>query len=240
MDIKASAVAEASPANAAKCLLPFTIPDKWQENTAGPWTEQSMFEMYDKKGTLLNPRDTYVPGVSGTGYNAETDKGTLLVLKTDNASKVSPSIYNPWRIPGSEGADDYREAISGCKTGTVETDTLLEAEPGNMVGPTRQGVDDLVLQDPNAHWDFGCNCIEGSAFPTSPRLRTIPLYDPVFYEDGKQTGNNAALKVRSFLGVFILGMQGNEVLARVHPITALVTGNQTTASSFAMAIRLVE
>src|SRR3954454_19809854 len=33
---RATATAEASPANAATCVKPFTIPDKWQENTTPP------------------------------------------------------------------------------------------------------------------------------------------------------------------------------------------------------------
>src|SRR5262245_15849005 len=50
MDSKAYAEAEASPANAARCLLPFMIPDRWKEVTAPPWNEDSQFEMYSKKG----------------------------------------------------------------------------------------------------------------------------------------------------------------------------------------------
>ena len=61
-------------------------------------------------------RQSIRPGVDGTGYKA-ADKGTLIELKTGNGSKVSPSVYNPWAIPGSTGADDYEDAIAGCKTG---------------------------------------------------------------------------------------------------------------------------
>jgi len=240
VNIVAAATGEASPADAATCLLPFTLPDRWQENTEPQWTPESTFDMYDKKGNPLNPRDVYTPGTSGTGYDAERDKGTVLILKTNNDNKVSPSIYNPWRLPGSDGADDYREAISGCNTNIIETGDRMEAEPGNMTGPTRQGFDDLVAQDPGAYWDGGCNCIKGSRFAISPRLRTIPLYDPVQYENGKQTGSNATLVNTSFLGVFVERMQGGEIFARIHPVTALVTGNGNTESSFAMAIRLVE
>jgi hypothetical protein len=240
IDIKAAAVAEASPANAATCLLPFTIPDKWNEITAPPFDEDAAFDMYDKKGKLLNPRDVYTPGEYGTGYNAQDDKGMLLRLKADNGSKVAPSFYNPWRMPGSSGADDYREAISGCNNSLVETQSPIDPEPGNMVGPTSQGINDLMAQDPLAYWDTGCTCIKGSAFPISPRLRALPLYDPVYYAEGKHNGSNASLKVTNFLGVFVIGMQGNEVLARVHPVTGLVSGNPTTPGAFAKAIRLVE
>jgi hypothetical protein len=242
MDIRAMAVAEASPANAARCLLPFMLPDRWTETTAPPWTEESTFDMYDKKGNPLNPQDHYVSGAGedSTGYLAERDKGDFIVLKTDNTGKVSPSIYNPWAIPGSTGADDYREAIAGCRTGLMSTGYEMTPEPGNMVGPTVQGIEELVAQDSGAYWNEGCNCVKGSRFGVSPRIRPIPLYDPVYYENGKQNGRTADFKMVGFLGVFVVGMQGNQVIARIHPITAEVTGDGVTESSFAMAIRLVE
>ena len=240
MQSRAYAEAEASPANAARCLLPFMLPDKWEEKTAPPWDENSFFDMYAKNGTLLNPRDDYRPGTSGTGYKA-VDKGTLIELKTNNSSKVSPSAYNPWAIPGSTGADDYREAIANCRTGTMKTGEALTLEPGSMTGPTAQGIQDLVAKDPNAHWDMSCNCVKGSAYGLSPRIRPIPLYDPVHYEQGKQSGRNADFKMVSFLGVFVVGMQGNEVIARVHPISAETLEDPSlTPSSFAQSIRLVK
>jgi hypothetical protein len=239
---KARAVAEASPANAMRCLLPFMIPDKWTERTDPPFDEESFFEMYDNRGRPLNPADEYRKGVGGTGYNPYDDKGDPIILKTDNTSRVSPGVYNPWAIPGSTGADDYRAAIAGCRTGSMETDQDLTLEPGNMVGPTRQGIEELIAKDPRARWSDACNCVVDSdpRYSISPRIRPIPLYDPVYYEQNKQTGRNAAFKMVSFLGVFVERMQGNEVIARIHPISGEATGNPTTASPFAMAIRLVE
>jgi hypothetical protein len=238
----ARAVAEASPANAMRCLLPFTIPDKWEEITDPPFDEESFYEYYDRRGNPLNPRDRYQKGPGGTGYNMDDDKGDLIILKTDGGSRVTPGVYNPWAIPGSLGADDYRDAIAGCKTGTMETDQDLTLEPGMMAGPTREGIERLIAQDPGAQWNEGCNCVVGGdpQFGISPRIRPIPLYDPFYYEQNKQEGRNAAFRMVSFLGVFVVGMQGNEVIARIHPITGEATGNPTTASPFAMAIRLVE
>ena len=240
MQSRAYAEAEASPANAARCLLPFTLPDKWQEMTAPPLAMDSFFEMYDKQGNLMNPRDLYRPGVDGTGYKA-ADKGTLIELKTANGSKVSPSAYNPWAIPGSTGANDYEDAIAGCKTGTMATGSHITLEPGMMTGPTASGIQRLVNSDPGARWDTSCNCVKGSAFGISPRIRPIPLYDPVKYEQGKQTGRNADFEMVSYLGVFVVGMQGNSVIARVHPISAETLQDPgLTVSSFAMSIRLVK
>ena len=70
MDSRAYAEAEASPANAARCLLPFTLPDKWKEINAPPWAMDSFFEKYaNNQGELLNPRDQYRKGNSGVRGN---------------------------------------------------------------------------------------------------------------------------------------------------------------------------
>ena len=45
----------------------------------------------------------------------------------------------------------------------------------------------------------------------------------------------------SFLGVFVVEMQGNSVIARVHPISAETLEDPSlTPSSYAMSIRLVK
>jgi Flp pilus assembly protein TadG len=241
-DVIATAIAEASPANAATCVMPFTIPDKWEERSSGPWTVDSEFDMFDKKGKLIANADVYRPGVDGTGYNGQRDKGLELVLKANNESKVAPSIYNPWAPTGSGGASDYRNNIANCNTNLMEIGDLMPAEPGNMVGPTKQGTDDLIAKDPAAYWDEGCNCVKGSNYGQSPRVAVVPLYDPVFYEEGKHTGSNASLRMANYVGFFIVGMNGNEVIGRITPITGLVKGNPGAGETgaFPMAIRLVQ
>src|SRR5829696_2653189 len=63
VNINAVATAEASPANAMTCVKPFTIPDRWIEKNplTVPWTVDSDFSRYDKKGNLLSPADAYEP-----------------------------------------------------------------------------------------------------------------------------------------------------------------------------------
>jgi hypothetical protein len=240
-DIIAMATAEASPANAANCLMPFTIPDKWSEKQTGAWDPDDTFDLYDNKGKDLKNPDVYISGPSGTGYHPERDKGTLIRLKANNDNKVAPSFYNPWAIPGSRGGSDYRANIASCNTTVVKVGDLMTAEPGNMVGPTKHGMDELIAKDPHAYWDTSCNCVKGSAFGKSPRIAAVPAYDPVYYETGKHNGRNADLKLANLLGFFIEEMQGNEVFGRITPITGLVSGDPgATPGSFAMAIRLVE
>ena len=246
VDIAAVATAEASPADAATCVKPFTIPDRWIEKQTPPWNaEDDFFDYTEKNGKIIENPDIYIPADKPgyTGYNADRDKGMRIRLKSDNSTKVAPSFYNPWRIGPSEGADDYRENIVECNTAVIPIGSPMPAEPGNMVGPTKQGVDDLVAKDPNAYWDLGCNCVKGSAFGSkSPRIAVIPVYDPVAYELGKQNSTNAALKIANYIGFFLEGMEGNEVIGRITPVAGVLVGTNgpAPAGAFPMVIRLVQ
>jgi hypothetical protein len=245
VDIVAAATAEASPANAATCVKPFTIPDRWIEKQTAPWdSENDSFDMFDKKGKPIANPDVYIPADQPgyTGYNPEQDRGMIIRLKADNSTKVAPSFYNPWAIGDSSGADDYRENISDCNTAVIPIGSPMPPEPGNMVGPTNQGVNDLIAKDPNAYWDEGCDCVKGSAYAKSPRVAVIPVYDPVFYATGKQNGANASLKIANYIGFFLVGMQGGEVIGRITPVAGVLAGNAGPApdGAFPKVIRLVQ
>src|SRR5205823_6168657 len=137
VDIGAVATAEVSPANAETCVMPFTIPDRWIENGTAPWDPTDTFD----------PGDTYIPlqtnGVSNsdyTGYNAVRDKGLLVTLKASNGSNVTASWYNPWDLPGSVGASDYRANIGGCNSALIHSGDSMTPEPGNMDVLTAHGM----------------------------------------------------------------------------------------------------
>jgi Flp pilus assembly protein TadG len=250
-DIGATATAQAAPANAEDCVLPFTIPDKWiDKNCAAPpceWKPDSTFDAYDKSHNPIANPDVYIPPgtTDATGYSAKTDKGVQLVLKNNNQDKTAPSFYNPWDLPGSVGGDDYRDNIGGCNSHLAKIGDNMTPENGNMVGPTKQGTDDLIALDPNAHWDLGCNCVKGSdpKYATSPRIRVLPLYDPMIYETGQQTGKSGPqLKIVNYLGFFIEDITGaGEVTGRISPISGKVAGNgPAPIGAFPMAVVIVK
>jgi hypothetical protein len=257
VDIGATATAEAAPANAETCVMPFTIPDKWIEkvdangNLDGSWNPNSTFDMYDKKGSLMSPSDVYYPPCGDnqtcagtpTGYSPITDLGLELILKSNNQNKVAPSMYNPWDLPGSIGASDYSNNIANCNTNIFKIGDNMPPENGNMVGPTQQGVDALIAKDPGAVWDMSCNCVKGSQFPVSPRVAIVPLYDPVAYAQGQQSGKNATLTMVNYLGFFIENDTAGNVTGRITPVGGLVKGTgggSTPAGAFPKVIRLVQ
>ncbi len=79
---------------------------------------------------------------------------------------------------GSRGAASYRRNICTCNSSIIDLDTEYLIEPGNMVGPTFQGVQTLIAQDPNAYWDEQSNTVVSEYGMDSPRVVTVALFDP--------------------------------------------------------------
>jgi hypothetical protein len=112
-----------------------------------------------------------------------------------------------------------------------------------MMGPTIKGIQRLIDKDPNARWDTSCSCVKDSAFTgQSPRTFPIPLYDPMFYDDGRTHGRDADFKVANFLGFFAEYISGNEIWGYITTVTGIVAPTEGTvpAGMFPVAIRLVQ
>ncbi len=197
------------------------------------------------------------------------DYGRLIKLKVTSSHDVpSPSFFQAWSIPGTgKGASAYRENIWSCNTTEVPLATDVDfndgiddtegsdSKPGNMVGPTYQGMDSLIKLDPNACWAEmpdsnhagftrgevrtmqGKNCT--GAYPgweSSPRVITVPLFDPAQIQSGRT-------KLQfSNLGVFFIEAQKTKkdpVVARFL-FFAKGTGSGPTAGSLVKKLQLVE
>jgi hypothetical protein len=245
----ATATAEVSPASSMTCVKPFMIPDKWIEKQCAteicPWDTNDTFDMYDNKGKPLANPDIYIPAdQSGyTGYTVANDKGKLLILRAGTGGNINPSFYYSWAMDGVTGAAAYRNNIDTCNQAIVSWGDPIIQEPGNMVGPTIQGITDLIAQDPNAVWDTTCKCVKQSAFQdSSPRVFPIPLYDPAYYATGKANGRTADFKVANFLGFFADHVTGNQIYGYITTIVSNVTTvNQNgSLNAFPFVIRLVQ
>src|SRR4051812_25332037 len=192
-DVRATATAQVETGNAAECLKPWAIGDKWRENwesgtaNTGPWTPVSTFDKYQKQGNNWVPDpsvttpDVYVapsatdPGTGFTPFDANGDPtaefGLQLVLKVGSAQNVlsagwfqAVDLPNPDGSPSSGGAD-YRNYIANCTTRVFKIGDSIPVETGNMVGPTGQGVGDLVAKDPGASWNASTHAVQGSCAP---------------------------------------------------------------------------
>jgi Putative Flp pilus-assembly TadE/G-like len=254
VNIAATATAEATPANAMTCVKPFMIPDKWEERQTPEWDAGDTFEAFDNKGNLLPEadRDWYIPArncptckdnPAYTGYSVKKDKGTQLTLRAGTGGNIRPSFYYSWKMPGDVGGDFYRDNIANCNMSIVTWNDPIVQEPGDKTGPTIQGIQMLIDKDPLARWDTGCKCVKDSnTSGQSPRVFPIPLYDPMYYAEGKANGRPADFKVANFLGFFADHISGNQIYGYITTVTGIVAPvpGGIPAGLFPVAIRLVE
>ena len=242
--IKATATAWATTGNTTNCMRPFSVADKWVENgTPDPLA----YERWVSAGggaTELTPHDVYTPPSttsSGTGYVLPADYGAPVLLKGGNnpnsssGGAITPGWFLPVQLPDPDGGyfaggDDYRDAIGNCTAGPVTIGQYLPTETGAMVGPTSQGVGDLIARDPGASWTstpapgaITGSCAPGCA-PMSPRIVPIAVFDMDEWQYRIESGdwNDAfgnpvcpiggrCVKVVNILGFFVQGMTGQDV-----------------------------
>jgi hypothetical protein len=105
----------------------------------------------------------------------------------DPSGTIAPGVFYPVNYPPLDneegikpltGGSWYETFIRDCEPYMIEPGDRLQLEPGNMVGPTTHGMEDLVAQDPGARWDSGSKSIVGSAYGKSPRIGLVPFFDP--------------------------------------------------------------
>jgi Flp pilus assembly protein TadG len=246
VDIAATATAEASDANAMTCVKPFTIPDKWTEKQTPPWDGTDTYDAYNNKGQPLANPDIYIPADQPgyTGYNQESNRGQLLVIRAATGNNITVSFYFSLALgkPVITGGSEYDWNIANCNTTSYYWNDPLTQEPGAMSGPTIHGADLLIARDPGAYWDAATKSVKGSAYGHSPRTFPIPLYDPIYYDSGKRNGRIADLKTANWIGFFLESTQGNGLNGRIVPIAGIrdKNGGPAPVGLNPLAIRLIQ
>jgi len=265
--VQATATAQVLITNRSDCVKPWAVPDKWIENSDstgkadGPWSTSSSFDLFygsgKNKGTPLPNPDVYIPPFNPDGSaNANTtgfkidgtpnDRGLVLTLKPGHpADAIAPGWFLPVDLPRpsgpTTGGDVYRENIDGCNGMIIKPGDTLVNEPGDMIGPTAQGVNDLINEDPNAYWDPVSMQVKDSAYGAggSPRLVALPVFNTYVYAMGQQSGR-LDIQLSNVLGFFIQGMQGNNVVGVLtHKPVLSGTVNNNEDASFLRTVILV-
>jgi Flp pilus assembly protein TadG len=211
--VRATATARVSNGNATNRLRPFAVMDRWVDYVSPALPNPYAFNPEWDEEFVTPPfgtADFYVPpsaGSNGSGYSVPGDVGQQVILKTGNGTEGSLSdLVSGWSLPlrlpdGAgdyvSGAQAYNSAVKFGNGNLVTIGQYLPTESGQMVGPTRQGVetdnDSLIQQDPKASWNDSTKTVENSCAPGcapfSPRIVPIAVFD--FHEFWwRQTFNN--------------------------------------------------
>lgn len=246
------------------------------------WDQTDSFERYDKSGNLLPgtpdfyqpwgtglmPKPPYQAALEpdGTGYTRQSvtmggDYGRKFTLKSGNPQDaIAPGWFYPVVAqPCCIGGNCYRDSICGCvcPNDWLAPPQMIQNEPGNMIGPTRQGVNCLIAQDPDAKWDptlnggkggiyDGCMDPKHASYPCattngySPRLVPIPVFDPDVYDKGQASGRQD-IQITKLVGFFVLPMNGNDVEGYLmdYPTVPTAGAPAPPGSTFLISIALV-
>jgi len=185
-DLSAKARAGIFNPNSSMNLKPWSVATKftWNDKADTQWSGNY------NNGVLDVDSAPEMASIVVQGYDA-SDLGKQVVLKEgDPHDVIVPSQYNAIDYPALNrdtpvtGAAEYSANIAGtgvASTSLVAPGDQLQTEPGNKVGPTKQGVQRLLSEDSGAYWDVATQSIKGSAFKDplmSPRVAIIPFYDP--------------------------------------------------------------
>jgi Flp pilus assembly protein TadG len=233
------AVAEASPtATAAVCVKPWFIPNTVFSSSA-PCT-----------ACTATPPEVLLTGDPPTATAYATSKyGTQISIKPqDPGGAIGSGQFYAIQFPADTGGSDYRDSIGTCKPNTVTCQRNYSVKTGNMVGPTKQGVEDLVGKPPrDTYVNIGqYRWPDGNIHDTSHALVIAPIWDTCSFPGfcpGNQfpSGTGVTVTVKGFALIFLEGVSGNDVVARlirVLPCDSLPPTTDETGP-YAIPIRLV-
>jgi hypothetical protein len=251
VQVDAVAAAQAWPAGAVNCVLPFIIPDRWSKTPAQPYVWPAMNETYNPASHFYKPWSFSGAEASGsppTGYGTP-DRGTRIQLTSGSPGQAPrPGWYYAIALPGAIGASDYVTAIRGCwdADDLYEPGMKVDKEPGNMQGPTVQGFRDLIAEDPDAVWNSlandgkGCVTDSGeSACRGSPRIRPVAMLNPT--EWPSIPNGRAEVTISNFAGIFVESAAGGSAWVRFIEFAGVSPVSTWSATSaLPKVLRIVE
>ena len=251
--VAASAAAGIFGSGTAECVAPLMIPDWWVDANSNQFYDAGEYYETRVTGYGMDYRNKDKPTWQTSYGDYTNDFGRQVILKAGSTgSGMSPGWYFPARIGDNTGGSDYKTDLgSGCPVGKASVGDLVYPEPGVKLGPTKQGLQDRVDQDPGASWDPLTNSIVGSNYPLgcsgvtctgsgSPRIMTVPLFDP---RAPIPKGSSSPLPIINFGAMFIEKLSGTGdvtgrwMKVRGVPDNCMATG---TCLPHMLSLRLVE
>jgi hypothetical protein len=182
---------------------------------------------------------------SGEGFPG--DVGTPMLIKPQtgngNGNPAPERMGNAFWLLDLDPDMGVRDEIShGCFSAKVGDP--VPDRSGSVTGPTRQGIQDLVAQDPGATWNQSTKQVEGSSYQDwtkSPRVVIIGLVDPNYWIfDAKNTKPDPNTKFSNFARMFILDADKNNNIQAVFLGTAPGGGGGPTGGSLVKILQLIQ
>jgi Flp pilus assembly protein TadG len=232
--VQTTAYAEASPnATSSYCVKPWFIPNTIT-GAMDPCTSCAAGQVLISNGQM-------------TAW-AKSQLGAQFSIKPQSPSgALAPSQFFAINFPGSSGANDYRNEIGTCYATALPCAASYGVKTGDMVGPTKQGVNDLVGNPPSdTYIAVGqYRHSDGTISDTSNALIVAPIWDtcnfPGFCPGNTfPSGSTVNVTIVGYAMLFLSGVQGNNVVAHLINVSSCGAGAPTGETGpYAIPIRLV-
>ncbi|MDD5761864.1 MAG: pilus assembly protein TadG-related protein [bacterium] len=243
--VTAYSVAEASAAGTnVKGMKPWGIPYPWEDKNGNGLFDPGE-KVHKECDPLYDPSNQFCPGTRiilkiGTPKNSPKNPSGIPSLQQESGHFFCLAI-------DGTGGSLYRDTIENGSNAPVKIGDAVTLEPGDMVGPTRQGTQALMDADPNSTWNAEKNLPESNAYKItpqagekpwmhSPRVIRIPIYDPEI----ALTQGRSEMVIAGFAGFWIesIGHQGT-VTGRYVQMPALGEAGPTQGPSSGPVLRVL-
>ena len=236
-DIRVRGIAEASrTATGSSCVKPWFIPNTLPTDvkdcndlaTACSTGHVLVDSNHNATEWVMDPAN----GVIGQEFRIKPGR--------PNDAIAPGQFYAINLVPGCDtGGNDYRCNIATCggvncdcqQNGPVMCGDFYDVKTGNMIGPTRQGVEDFTTLYGTASTDTWVGWVDGvpnirhpdgTVSDISRQIAIAPVWDicpmvPTLMANGCKfpTGTQVSVAVVGFAILFIDGMNGNDVVAHL-------------------------
>lgn len=239
--IGARAVAEAAPAGVARCMKPFAYSDPG-------FLPENYGDLYTIRP--VDPNGTPVPSF----FNS-------WVMPVDpNMTGTPCGTGKGGGGPSGTGASAYSTNICANNCSAITLGVPYPVHPGDMVGATISGTEDLIALDPNAYWDPVSRIIRSPLFTdameNSPRVVRVPVYNHDATPGGPGAGDLIFTDIARFFIESVEGPSGSGgsgagssggggaassdgVIARFLGYTGAGVGTAPDAGTFVRYLRLI-
>lgn len=228
--VKATAQA-ATQGSGGACVKPFFMP-----NTV--LSSLSTIDACKAGQKLLNPDGSMTAWAISQGFGQ-----SLQLRPTTPSGALTPSQY--YSLDFGSGANTFRctigQCLNECGVSNIKCGDSWPVETGNMVGPTNQGVDELIGNPPD-QWislyqyrDSG-----GNISDTSKSLVSAPVWDNCSQTINPGTAGQK-ITINGFMLIFVDGMKGSTLNAHLVSETGCNTvGGVPGSGPFTIPVRLVQ
>ena len=233
-DISATATAEAARyATGSACAKPWFLPNT-ALNGGSVCTDQC-----NPTKLLIDPNTKEV-----TAFGLSKIGQQISVKPQDPSGALSPGNFFAVQFSGSDGADDYRDDIASCDSPYLRCGDRVSIKPGNMVGPTLQGVE-MLIGNPARFTFIQPGQYErqsdGKMFDISENVIVLPVWSSCGTDFCPSATVKGQLQVVGYAAVFVEGISGENVIARLLGVSSCgpLIEPATGGTTLSIPLRLV-